>query len=132
MTAELFADAEVIHRYTRTEAIADGALIDITKTTTEAGISIPVAMTAAAHADCVAWNEQNASYQDEDGRLWDVTTMLRIALLRNAGESTTDFQVLRIPNEPRASVARLADLRASLGGGDMGEPVLTIMLPGED
>ena len=50
---ELFG--EVIYAYTRAEAIADGVLIDVTETAKEVGFRLPVALTAAAWADCVAW-----------------------------------------------------------------------------
>ena len=39
---------EVIYRYTRSQALSDGVLVDITETARQAGFRVPVAMTAAA------------------------------------------------------------------------------------
>jgi hypothetical protein len=50
----MFEDAELIHRYSRAQAIADGVLIDVSEATKEAGFKFPVALTAAAWAQCVA------------------------------------------------------------------------------
>lgn len=54
-TADLFGAP--IHVYTRAQAIADGALIDVNATAREASLVWPVAMTAAAWNDCVVWDE---------------------------------------------------------------------------
>lgn len=129
---DLFAEADVIHRYTRAQAIADGTLVDVTTTALEAGISLPTAVTQAAYADCIAWNEKNATYQDVDGRLWDVLTMARLGIMRATQADRAEFQLVRIPNTPRATVPRLVSLVVALSGGDDGNPVLTIMLPDED
>ena len=50
----MFENADLIHRYTRADAIRDGVLIDVSETAREAGIRWPVALTAAAWAQCVA------------------------------------------------------------------------------
>ena len=44
----MFEEAEVIHRYSRADALRDGVLIDVSATAREAGIVWPVALTAAA------------------------------------------------------------------------------------
>lgn len=132
-----WAGAEVISTYTRAQAIEDGALVDVTATAQEAGFCRPVAMTAAAWADAVAWNESNGEYQDEKGRLWDVVFMASIAVRRNRGRHAADtdrlpFVLYRIPNVPDAMEPNELVLTIAIGGGDSGEPVMTIMLPGED
>ena len=48
---------EVISVYTRAQALADGVLIDAGAMAAEAGFRFPVAITAAAWADCVAWDD---------------------------------------------------------------------------
>ena len=55
---------------------ADGRL---RPTAWEAGFKYPVALTAAAWVKCVAVPSA-VKYQDEAGRLWDVLTMLRLAV----------------------------------------------------
>jgi hypothetical protein len=67
----MFEDFDLIHRYTRAQAIEDGVLIDVTQTAREAGFKYPVALTAAAWAKCVAV-PPGVVCQDEAGRLWDV------------------------------------------------------------
>ena len=72
---EIFGD--VIYSYTREQALEDGFLVDVSETASEAGFTIPVAMTRAAWTDLVEWNDNNRAFQDEAGRLWDVLTMAR-------------------------------------------------------
>lgn len=126
----LFSEAEVISVYTRAQAIADGVLIDTTETAREAGFRVPVALTAAVWADCVAWdNEHEQAPQDEAGRLWDVLSMAAHAARLNQG-ALAPFFVLRIPSQgARPEPVRLV---AHIGPGDDAEPVITIMQPGED
>jgi hypothetical protein len=50
----MFESAELIHRYTRADALRDGVSIDVSATAREAGFKYPVALTAAAWAKCVA------------------------------------------------------------------------------
>jgi hypothetical protein len=75
----MFEEADLIHRYTRAGALRDGVLIDASGAAREAGFRYPVAMTAAAWAKCVAV-PPGVACQDEAGRLWDVLTVLRLAI----------------------------------------------------
>lgn len=131
--AEIFG--EPIHTYTREQAIDDGVLVDVSVIATEAGFRVPVAMTRAAWADCVEWSDVDSkrqTYQDEAGRLWDVLWMAMNAARRGAGRQSLQFQFYRVPRGGRGTRPRLVELVASVGAGDQGEPVITIMLPGED
>ena len=76
----MFEEADLIHRYSRADALRDGVLIDVSATAREAGIRYPVALTCAAWARCVAV-PAGVIGQDEAGRLWDVLMVLR-ALIR--------------------------------------------------
>ena len=126
----LFSEAEVISVYTRAQAIADGVLIDVTAVAREAGFRVPVALTAAVWADCVAWdNEHEQTPQDEAGRLWDVLWMASCAARLNS-DSRAPFQVLRIPSQ--GTTPEPVDLVAHIGPGDTAEPVITLMQPGAD
>lgn len=123
-----------IHTYGRAEAIADGILVDVTQTAHEAGFSIPVALTIGAWGDCVAWSEGDShrqTYQDEQGRLWDVLWMSAQAARKGSGERLA-FQQYRVPRGGRSVHPQLTTLHMVIGPGDAGEPVITIMLPGED
>jgi len=52
---ELFG--EVVSSYSRARALEDGVLVDAGAMAQEAGFKWPVAITAAAWSDCVAWSD---------------------------------------------------------------------------
>ena len=60
--------ADLIHSYSRAEAIADGVLVDVTKPASEAGFKVPVTITRAAWADCVEWKRRNRSQKGHNAR----------------------------------------------------------------
>ena len=127
----LFADADVIHSYTRAQALEDGVLVDVTATAKEAGFKVPVALTAAVWADCVAWdNEAESCHQDEAGRLWDLLYLAALEARRRRNAQVVPFGLLRVPH--RGSKPELVQLTMHVGPGDEAEPVVTIMQPGED
>lgn len=130
---EIFGDP--IHVVTRAQLIEDGELVDVSTMAAEAGFKTPVAITRAAWADCVEWSEadtQRQTHQDEEGRLWDVLWMcLQVARVAKA-QSAFGFKLYRIPRGGRGLRARLTSLKACIGPGNAGEPVVTIMLPSED
>jgi len=128
-------DVPIIHSYTRAEALADGALIDVTETAKEAGFSVPVAVTSAVWADCIKWTDADSerqTHQDEAGRLWDVVFMTMWAAKRAPRGDTVAVELYRVPRGGTGKQARLVRLVAKIGPGDKGEPVLTIMQPDED
>ena len=132
--SNLFGD--LIYSYTRVQAIEDGVLIDATEMAVDAGFKWPVALTAAAWADCVAWGDadnERQAYQDQSGRLWDVLFMASYAI-RTAKNSDQQlpFDLYRIPRNGRATKSQRLTLKLILGPGDDAQPVITIMLPTED
>lgn len=127
--AGFWDDAELISVYTRAQAIEDGFLIDVSSKAREAGFRLPVAMTAAAWEDCVAWPEGSAM-QDESGRLWDVVWMAMLGASRNQQRSEFIYDLLRVPKGRRKAMR--TQLKCCIGAGDAGEAVCTIMLPTED
>jgi hypothetical protein len=80
----MFDERDLIHSYSRAQAIQDRVLIDASQTAKEAGIGYPVALTRAAWERCVAV-PPGVVCQDEAGRLWDVVWMLRLAIARGSG-----------------------------------------------
>jgi len=125
----MFEDADLIHRYTRAEALEDGTLVDVTDTAKEAGFRIPVALTRTAWSDCVAWTEEDTEcvvYQDESGRLWDLLWMAINAARRNTEASRLEFKVLRVPRDSRTGQPVSVPLVLDIGPGDQGEAVITI------
>jgi len=133
--ADIFG--EVIAAYSRTDAIADGALIDVTEAAAARGFKVPVALTRAVYADCVQWTaadtERKKLYQQEDGRLADVLSMARIAIRTNHRDvQRVVFRVCRVPNAGKSRDAQTIKLAMTIGPGDDLEPVITIMRPEED
>jgi hypothetical protein len=129
---DLWKDAPVVYAYNRAEAIEDGFLVDVTETAREAGFRVPVAMTRGAWAEAVAWDAANRAPQDEEGRLWDVLWMAWLAARGRRNDDTLHYEIVRVPNAPTATVPRRLALVLHIGPGDEGEPVVTVMLPGED
>ena len=128
---------DIISTYTRAQAIEDGVLIDVSSIAKEAGFNEwPVAMTAGAWTDCVAWSDRDSQtqvYQDQSGRLYDVIFMAfqAICLSREAGDRLL-FRLYRVPRDGRSTDAELTTLKLIVGPGDSGESVITIVLPNED
>ena len=127
----LFTQADVVHTYSRREALADGTLIDLTEEGREAGIKHPLAITAAAYSTAIELTDMAQRMGcDERGRRWDVVWMLRCAMSRaRPGNDTLLFQVLVVRDRVEPE---LVELRAVCGPGDDAAPVITIMLPDED
>jgi hypothetical protein len=125
----MFRPEDLIHRYTRAEAIADGVLIDVSTVAQEAGIRYPVALTAAVWGRCVAV-PPGVALQDEAGRLRDVLRLLALSL-RHAEGALVRFAV-HVRNDNAERTPPLVPLKALCGPGDDGEPVITVMKPDED
>lgn len=142
---------EVLSAYGRCQAIEDGALIDCTQPpfgelNRQAGITAGVAMTAEAFHICVhplgtsrdsGWIEledadhpQLPAGQDIKGRYWDVISMLRFAIRKQAEASTLLFRLYVVPSN--GGNAELVELKCVAGPDDAGEVCLTIMLPDQD
>lgn len=130
----MFTEDDVVSRYTRADALAEGLLIDASSMAAEAGFRVGLALTDTVWTDCVAWPEgtKGGWGQSESGRLWDVVWMASCAArgARRSGRSRVEFELLRVPQggwKPRK-----VKLVLDLGPGDDGEPVATIFVPGED
>lgn len=133
MVSSLFG--ELVHSYSRAQAIEDGVLVDVTEIAREAGFRIPVALTAAAWADCVAWSDSDRARQttqDEAGRLWDVVWMSNLAARRAVGRDCAVVELYRVPSGGLGCQPRKTQLRMVIGPGDDQAPVITIMCLGED
>lgn len=130
-------DFDVVYRYTRAQAIADGVLIDLTEWAKETGFRIPVACTAAVwHEYIVPSEELGESGQSERGRAHDMLWVLFNAI-RQADRDTDRLLfnvVFLMPSllHGRIDCHITVQLKSLCGPGDEGEPVLTILLPHED
>ena len=144
---ELQADqpfGPMVFSYTRKQAIEDGVLVDLTadgetkQLVREAGFGVPVAMTTTAFTETVLAGTTETpagefifpSGQSLKGRLWDVLTVLRLAARANRNSDRVNFAVdVDTNGDGKHETVKLWSL---IGPGDDGEPVLTLMLEGED
>ena len=128
-TAEPFGP--VIYSYTRSQAVADGMQVEVSKVAEEAGIRFPVFLTRAVFDSFVAV-PAGVTGQDEAGRLWDVVWMLRFAIRKaQTGQARLPF-ALYVRNDNHRP--RLVKLVAMCGPLDIDDPApaITVMLPDED
>lgn len=126
-TAPLFTAEDIIHVYSRAQALEDGFLVDVTPTAKEAGFHAPLAITHAAWTVIEDIPARLKGCNDVQGRLWDVLWLASLAARRNPHSSQIDFQVI-LPHGKRHYQA----FKLICGPGDLGELVLTILLPDED
>ena len=142
--SDIFGD--VIHAYTRKQAIEDGVQIELTKwhgdTVREAGIKFRLFATSEVYLNCVCPIEGEgfklAPCQDAEGRLWDVLTMLVYGIRHSPVSARVAFSVLVVPNvkddgRTRNPRAKRVDLLATVGPVDIDEPApaITVMYPGQ-
>ena len=126
---------EYIYKYTRQQAIADGVLVDLSKNelsdmVREVGIKTPVAMTIGAWVQAIGLLDDPLPVgQSLNGRLWDVLTVLVYSIrMTKQNAPTVNFRVSVWNGKKHENVY----LWAKIHPGDYGEPVITIMLQGED
>jgi hypothetical protein len=120
----------LIFVYTRKQAIEEEVLIDITDTAKEARLRFPTATTATAWSEYVTV-PYGVTGQDEDGRLWDIVWMLRVAIARQSVDGPEILFELLVKNE-ESRPPQPVTLKAITGPGDDPAPVITIMLAHED
>lgn len=137
VVTDLDDDWPLIHTYTRAAALADGVLVDVSPLARQAGWRYPVAVTLAVWT--LIATIPAGSGQDVTGRTWDVVYLAaRAAKRAPAGADTLQFSVILTTEKTDARGRRrlewqhLETLRAVVGPGDAGEPVVTIMLLNED
>src|SRR6516164_2345946 len=123
---------QVVYSYTRSQAIADGLQIEVTKVAEEAGIRFPVFLTRGVYDQFVTV-PPGVTGQDEAGRLWDIVWMLRFAIIR-AKPGVTRVPVALYVRNSDSHPARLVKLIATAGAVDIDDPApaITGMLPDED
>jgi hypothetical protein len=156
MKAAGFSEAELekdqpegpmIFSYTRRMAIEDGVLVDLMQAPTpdepdrddlaalvrEAGFRFPVAMTIGAFGETVSHlGEELPTGQSAKGRLWDVLWMAKLAIAKSLAKGDTDRAYFKVSVDRGNGRSDIVDLWIHVGPGDTPEPVLTIMLLGED
>lgn len=122
---------EVIYSYTRSQAVADGVQVEVSKVAVKAGIRFPVFLTRTVY-DAYVTVPPDVAGQDEAGRLWDILWMLRFAIQRSASGADRVPVALYVRNDNRKP--RLVKLIATCGALDIDDPqpAITVMMPDED
>lgn len=126
MTTDSANDVEIIYSYTRTEALADGTLVDVSIEGREVGFTVPVALTSTLFETIVGIPKDSG--EDQRGRTHDVLFMAACATRkeRDSCEPRVEFSVLMTTDKGvKATLTLLIDF----GPGDAGEPVITIGYP---
>ena len=127
----------VVSSYTRTDALEDGFLVDVSEMATETGFKFPTAVTRSVWDNYIEWTEEDSkrqTYQDQSGRLWDVLWMAFVAI-KTSKQNTNPTKLYKLHCVPRGGQKRKAreiTLKMIVGPGDQGEGVITIMMPNED
>lgn len=121
--------------YTRAQALADGVLVDLTESAKPYGFKIPLACTDTVWRT-LDWpvGHKPGLGQSTAGRVHDVLTLARMGAngAAQAGLSVVAFDALLVPVDGEGTKARSVHFRLVVSGGDHGEPVLTLLFPGEE
>ena len=123
--------------YTRADAIIDALLFEVPpRLSVQFGFPYPIAVTAVAWFDAVAWDAQaeackpRATRQSESGRITDLLCAARHAVDSiPSGTHDIEFVVYRVPPTGPQTRALPLPLVMHLHQGDHGEPVATIGHP---
>jgi hypothetical protein len=115
----------VAHSRTRAQAIADGALVDVTDTAKEVGFKLPVAITEVLQNRLTPTKAEAAIGQDYDSRLWNVLWVAAFTIkLADRGSDTVTFTVVQ--QEVNAKSGQLQNvelrLRAVCDSGNEDKP----------
>ena len=121
----------VIYTYSRSQAVADGLQVAVSKVANEAGIRFPVFLTRAVY-DSFVTIPPGVTGHDEAGRLWDVVWMLRFAARKAQPAQTRLPFALYVRDDNHRP--RLVKLIARCGPLDLDDPqpAITVMMPDED
>ena len=123
---------DLIYAYTRSQALADGVLVDVSQMAAEAGFRYPTAITADLHARLAPNEQEQALGQSYEGRLWDVVFLAAFAARRLGTADRGSFEVGLFEAEaapPHRTRHVTLVLWMVVGPGDQGEPVITIGFP---
>ena len=122
----LFDDADIVYKYTRSQALEDGVLVDLTELAKEAGIKFPLAVTSAVYG---VLEDTSSPGQDFQGRAWD---MLMIFRMHARSTQSDEIHFAPLFTREGSKHAGPVPMWAKCGPGDDGKAVITIMLEGED
>ena len=127
-----FTGTDIISAYTRAQAIADGVLVDVTPIAYEIGWRYPVAVTHGVWMAVIDYHLDDRKNGADPALRWNerLRELLHLAAtwVALAEEKAGDVIHFAMTRSDRAT----RELWAKCGPGDHAEPVVTIMLIGED
>lgn len=130
-----FANMDMVYAYTRSQAIADGVLHDVSEIAKRNGFSIPVAVTDTIWCKYIDPSPELVEYgQSCEARLLDLLVVLYFkirSLPRDSANSRITFTVKFLTDAEKEEYEE-PKLTADCGPGDHGEPVITILMPDYD
>ncbi len=130
-----FLDMEMVYAYTRSQAIADGVLHDVSELAKQTGFRLPVAVTDTIWTKYIEASPDLIEYgQSTEARLLDVLMVLYFkirSLPRDSGSSRITFTVKFLMDGKNEKYEE-PELTADCGPADHAEPVITILLPDYD
>lgn len=122
---------EVIHKYTRAQAIDDGFIIDCTEIAKSSGFKVPVGLTRQSWEYCIEYRgrlDEKAKSRIEHTRLIGLMTHTFIEVRKQRDASDVEFFYNLTPDNPQREKGTMIKLNVNIGPGDDLEPVLTISL----
>lgn len=121
---------EIIHTYTRKEALQDGNLIDVSDLGRMGGFKVPVAVTALVHGIC----RLHETPRDGQPDRWYLHKVILIARLNAAYPRNLDSRefLYEVSFLDTNQERHAEQFKCVLGPDDEGLPCVTIMMDWED
>jgi len=117
----------IAQMYTRADAVTDRLLVEVPPSLIRLHrLPWPVAVTAQAWADVIAWPTAPQRHESEEGRLFDVLVMAKTSIELRQSQMDYPLTIWRVPPAKPAHPRRPVRLVLSLHEGDHGETVATI------
>ena len=135
-----FTEDDIIHSYTRADALEDGNLVDVSQWC-GGMFTVQTVVTRSVWEDCIEWSKEDTERtgmgQDTRGRAHDVLWLafLTARSKRGSSDQRREFDVYRIPRHHKKGQrigAQRVRLAVVVGPGDHMEPVINIMQANED
>ena len=130
--ADAWQMIDIIDRYTRAEALADGVLYDLSAQAPDVCRQLfkyPIACTAAVYDLITRAINHPEWHNDIKGVIWDILYMSQHAPDKRMIDASTALFTVIITGTGRKRYHRL---KLQVHPGDQAEPVITILLPEED
>ncbi|NDY57116.1 hypothetical protein G3N56_10225 [Desulfovibrio sulfodismutans] len=116
----------IIFSYSRTQAIEDGVLIDVTAEAKAYGFNLPFVIGDNLFSYVTPPPGLEGEGQSQEGRLHDLMSLAALSARKGLQQDRVYFEVLFLMKPGKHEKVRCV---LHVGPGDHGEPVLTLCLP---